>query len=235
MADSDDDLWMAPESEEPGEPDFEETEAPQERAAGAHGHDAAVIPEEGRLQEWIARVVDRDQQALESIYQAMLGRVYGLALRITRRADLAEEVVEDTFWQVWRQAPRFDPARGNGAAWIMTKARSRALDAVRRIDLAECEAEPEKWLEIEIGGGRDPQDLLVAMQEGHRVQAALGGLDAVPRQLLALAYFRGLSHDEIASHTGLPLGTVKSHIRRALLTLRQILGSHADPTRKTYE
>jgi RNA polymerase sigma-70 factor (ECF subfamily) len=225
MADREDDLWMAPYPEEPGEAESEEPAASAAKAAGAHHRGVAVMADEGQLQEWISRVVDRDQRALESIYEAMLRRVYGLALRITRRADLAEEVAEDTFWQVWRQAPRFDPARGNAAAWIMTIARSRALDAMRAIDPAECEAEPEKLVEIEDGGGADPQDLLSALQQGHRLQAALGSLDDVPRQLVALAFFRGFSHDEIASHTGLPLGTVKSQIRRALSTLKQMLGT----------
>lgn len=224
MADSEDDPWIAPGHQEPGEPEFEGTEAPSAEAVGAHHQEPAVLADERLLREWISRVVDRDQQALELLYEAMLRRVYGLALRITRRADLAEEVAEDAFWQVWRQAPRFDPARGTAAAWIMTIARSRALDAVRRIDPAECEAEPEKLKEIEVARGEDPQDLLTAVQQGHRLRAALGNLDAAPRQLVALAFFRGLSHDEIAGHTGLPLGTVKSQIRRALLSLREILG-----------
>jgi RNA polymerase sigma-70 factor (ECF subfamily) len=189
MADSEDDPWIAPGPQEPGEPEFEGTEAPSAEAVGAHHQEPAVLADERLLREWISRVVDRDQQALELLYEAMLRRVYGLALRITRRADLAEEVAEDAFWQVWRQAPRFDPARGTAAAWIMTIARSRALDAVRRIDPAECEAEPEKLKEIEVARGEDPQDLLTAVQQGHRLRAALGNLDAAPRQLVTVNLF----------------------------------------------
>ncbi|EXI66084.1 MAG: Sigma-K factor [Candidatus Accumulibacter adjunctus] len=170
----------------------------------------------------VARVVRQDEQALAELYDALAGRVYGLALRIVRQVQTAEEVTEDTFWQVWRQAPRFDPLRGSVAAWVLTIARSRALDAVRR-------GEPTEVLDEErlaaIAGDGDPQDLLLAVQRQHRLHAALGTLDAVPRQLLALAFFRGLSHEEIASQMSMPLGTVKSHIRRALLRLRDLLAT----------
>ena len=175
------------------------------------------------LQEWIARVVDSDQTALGLLYESLVGQVYGLALRITRRVQLAEEVVQDTFWQVWRQAPRFGPERGSAKAWIMTIARSRALDALRCIEPNECNLEPEALALIEASDVDIPPDLLVAIQQGDQLHAALASLDSMPRQLVSLAFFRGLSHDEIAEHTGLPLGTVKSHIRRALLTLQQIL------------
>ncbi len=178
---------------------------------------------EGALCAWIARIVESDEAALAALYDAMVGRVYGLALRITRQVQLAEEVAEDTFWQIWRQAPRFDVARGTAMAWIMTMARSRALDALRRRDPAECEADIETLVE---GGGSDspgPQDLLEAVQQGSLLHAALARLDPLPRQLVALAFFRGLSHEEIADQTGMPLGTVKSHIRRALERLRRLL------------
>jgi RNA polymerase sigma-70 factor (ECF subfamily) len=181
------------------------------------------IANEQLLQEWIARVVDSDQTALGLLYESLVGQVYGLALRITKRVQLAEEVVQDTFWQVWRQAPRFDPERGTVKAWVMNIARSRALDALRRIDLNECNLEPETLTLFETSEDDTSPDLLVAMQQGHQLHTALASLDSIPRQLVSLAFFRGLSHDEIAGHTGLPLGTVKSHIRRALLTLQQIL------------
>lgn len=182
-----------------------------------------ALASEQLLQEWITLIVDSDQAALGLLYESLVGQIYGLALRITRRVQLAEEVVQDTFWQVWRQAPRFDPERGSAIAWVMTIARSRALDALRRIEPKECKLEPEALALFEASDHDIPQDLLMAMQQGHQLHAALASLDAMPRQLVSLAFFRGLSHDEIAGHTGLPLGTVKSHIRRALLTLQQIL------------
>lgn len=194
-----------------------------ESAAGRRRTSTAAASE-ASLREWIARVVRQDQQALAELYETMAGRVYGLALRITRQVQTAEEVTEDCFWQVWRQAPRFDPARGAAMAWIMTIARSRALDALRRSDTAESLGE-DRLNGIEAEDGGDPHDLLDAVEKQHRLHAALRDLEPLPRQLVALAFFRGLSHEEIAGQMGLPLGTVKSHIRRALLRLRELLGA----------
>ena len=193
------------------------------------------IANEQLLQEWIARMVDSDQTALELLYEGLVGQVYGLALRITRRVPLAEEVVQDTFWQVWRQALRFDPEKGSAKAWVMTIARSRALDALRRIEPNECNLEAETLELIEASNDDIPPNLLVAVQQGQQLHTALASLDPMPRQLVSLAFFRGLSHDEIAGHTGLPLGTVKSHIRRALLTLQQILTSNVTEVIKPHE
>jgi len=186
-----------------------------------------LLADEARLQEWIARIVAQDEHAMGELYEAMVGRVYALALRITRQVQAAEEVAGDAFWQVWRQAPRFDAARGTAISWILTITRSRALDALRRRDRAEP-LDDERLADLQ--GGGDPQDLLAAVENEHRLHAALRNLDPLPRQLVALAFFRGLSHEEIASHTCLPLGTVKSHIRRALLRLRSLLGNDAAPS-----
>lgn len=183
----------------------------------------AIDADEQLLRDWLADVVDADQAALGLLYDALAERVYGLALRITQQAQLAEEVVQDTFWQVWRQAPRFDPQRGSAKAWIMTIARSRALDALRQADAPPCDTEPETLERIAAPARDNPPDLLAAAEHGHRLQQALATLDPVPRQLLSLAFFKGLSHDEIAACSGLPLGTVKSHIRRSLQSLQQFL------------
>ncbi len=191
---------------------------PAPSAAGAR----FALAGEGELQAWIGRIVRHEEQALGELYEAMAGRVYGLALRITRHVQVAEEVTEDVFWQVWRQAPRFDATRGSVLSWILTIARSRALDTLRRGERAE--ALDEEAL-ASLPGEGDPHDLLDAVQRNDRLHRALSGLDPLPRQLLALSFFRGLTHEEIARHMSLPLGTVKSHIRRALLRLREMLGA----------
>lgn len=178
---------------------------------------------EARLRALIARVAGQDEAALGELYDLTHGRVHGIALRITRRREVAEEVTEDAYWQVWRQALRFDPARGNALAWLLTIARSRALDTLRRADPAEMHPEPQTLAETALAPDGDPQDLLAATQRDRALHAALATLDALPRQLLALAFFRGLTHEEIAAQTALPLGTVKSHIRRALAALKGAL------------
>lgn len=194
---------------------------------------------EVQLQVWLARVVRQDEAALADLYRATVGRVYGLALRIVRNPALAEEVAEDVFWQVWRQAPRFDPQRGTALAWVLTIARSRALDAVRARTRAQADTVSAEALGDALDAQRlhtdlvdNPHDLLESVQSHAQLHGALRQLEAVPRQLVALAFFKGLTHEEIAGQTGLPLGTVKSHIRRALVALRKWLtpgGADAAP------
>lgn len=189
-------------------------------------------PEDGQLEAWIAAIVDHDERALLALYEATLSRVYGLVLRLVRRTQLAEEVAEEVFFQVWRQAPRFDAARGRPLTWLLGMARSRAIDAIRR----EARFQHEE-LDDETAPASAPTaesgDELLAVAQGHaELHRALLLLKPQPRQLVALAFFNGLSHEEIASQTQLPLGTVKSQIRRALITLREALGdtgAHALP------
>lgn len=175
------------------------------------------------LQDLICRIVQQDQSAFALLFKAMSVRVNSLALRITGNVQLAEEVTEDTFFQVWRQAPRFDPARGTAKAWILTIARSRALDARRNIppfdELIEHETEGNR----ECQSQDDPPDLLSVVEQNQLLYSALEALESMPRQLIALSFFRGLSHEEIADYVELPLGTVKSHIRRAVIHLREVL------------
>lgn len=191
-----------------------------------------VVPEanELRLRGLLTQISRGDEQALGQFYDATLGRVYGLALRITRDPHAAEEVAEDVYWQVWRQALRFDAARGKAIAWLLTITRSRALDSLRRGDEAQTHPEPETLIAAETSQDGDPQDLLEATQRSHQLHAALATLETLPRQLLALAFFRGLTHEEIATHCALPLGTVKSHIRRALAALRGVLSQEITAT-----
>lgn len=198
-----------------------------------HGH-----VEDSNLCGLVYRIVNQDEAALEALYELLISRVYGLALRITRNIPLAEEVAEDVFWQVWRQAPRFDPQRGTTVAWVLTIARSRALDALRRVPPVQLEADMTALTDAvddDSTYNSEPQDLLAATQREQRVHCALADLEPLPRQLVALAFFRGLTHAEISTHTSLPLGTVKSHLRRALERLRQVLEPELENKAVPYE
>jgi len=194
------------------------------KAAAATLRPAAVpaIPE-GRLIEWIDGIAEHDERALVALYDATLSRVYSIVLRIVRRPALADEVVEDTYFQVWRQAVRFDAARGRVLTWLLGMARSRAIDAIRgearfQHDSLDLDSAPD------VADDTPAADDLLDAARGHAdLHRALMLLNAQPRQLVALAFFRGLSHEEIATQTALPLGTVKAQIRRALVTLRQVL------------
>lgn len=194
--------------------------------AGTVGSPAATVAavSDGQLAAWIEAIVDRDERALAALYDATFTRLFGLVQRIVRNAALAEEVVEDAYFQVWRQAVRFDPARGKALAWLLAMARSRAIDALRRE--ARFGHDPLGEEHSAAGGPTAaPCDELLELARQHAdLQQALMRLGAQPRQLVSMSFFRGLSHEEIAEQMELPLGTVKSQIRRALLALRQALG-----------
>ena len=119
-------------------------------------------------------------------------------------------------------AARYDAARGAALAWLLTICRSRALDRLRARDPAQTHDDPHSLLSSDDAGfdDGDPQDLVAAMESRAALGVTLSKLAPAQRQMLGLAFFRGLTHEEIAAHTALPLGTVKNQIRRALAALR---------------
>jgi len=206
-------VCSAPAADEPRIP----LPAPTRAVLDADAH------ETGQLVSLLVRIAGQDEEALSRLYDALLGRVHGLVRRIVRDPRIAEEVTGDVFFQIWRQAGRYDPVRGHPLGWILTIARTRALDSLRRMDEAIPHPDPVALVLEPAAVERGPQEAFGADQDVSRLRAAVEGLEPLPRQLLALAYFRGLTHEEIAAHSNLPLGTVKSHIRRALLALRAAL------------
>lgn len=163
-----------------------------------------------------------DKLALETLYEATVGKLYALASAMMRNAEDAEEVVCETYAQAWETASSFDPARASVMGWLIMMCRSRALDSLRKrrtrgegLDIAGLESAAEAM--------EQPEELLSLMQRSSRVHAALSSLTCERRQLVSLAFLRDLTHQEIAEATGLPLGTVKSHLRRALAQLRETL------------
>lgn len=214
--------WFDP-TDEPAAPALEGAPDPLQRASAGAG--VAPRADAVALAGLLTRIVDRDERALAQLYDETSSRVYGLALRICRRAAMAEEVVEDAYWQAWRQAPRFDPGRGEVLSWLLAITRSRAIDALRRDERFRHEALDDEAGEPDAGAAPAALDILDAMRGERRVHDALATLDPRSRQLVALAFFRGLTHEEIAAQSSIPLGTVKSLIRRALLQLRQVLAA----------
>jgi RNA polymerase sigma-70 factor (ECF subfamily) len=173
----------------------------------------------------MAGVAAGEQRALERFYRQTIGRVFGLALRIVRNRATAEEVAEDVYVQVWYSAATYDPQRCTPLGWALVICRSRAIDSLRRADKALVDPDPTERLDAAAQLVPGLQDLLQATQEHAALHAALTRLQPVQRQLLGLAFFRGLTHAELVAATHLPLGTIKSHIRRALATLREELGT----------
>ena len=154
---------------------------------------------------------------MAALYDATFSRVFGLVRRIARNTAMAEEVVEDAYFQVWRQAIRFDPERGMALTWLLAIARSRAIDALRREARFRHECLDDN-AESEATSRVPPADEVLDLAR-HRadLHKALLLLGAQPRQLVSLAFFRGLATRRSRSTPSLPLGTVKSQLRRALL------------------
>ena len=184
-----------------------------------------TVDDEAVFRECLSGIGRYEQSALANFYDLTVNRVYAVALRIVRRIDLAEEVVSDVYLQVWRDAHRYDTERGRVLGWLVIIARSRALDMLRRQDEAFSHPEPYDLVAEPESNQHGPEDLLAAAQTGGAVHAALFRLSPLQRQLLSQAFFRGLSHQEIAEQSRMPLGTVKTHIRRALRELRNLLGA----------
>jgi len=180
----------------------------------------------GQLAHWIAAIGSGDSESLGLLYDATLSRCYALAMRILRDPQAAEDVCEDVYLQVWHQAVRFDPARGNVLAWLLTICRSRALDHLRRRKLEETRDDVETLLAFH--EAPDPFDLVDGLVASSRIGEAVGRLSGAQRQVIGLAFYRGMTQQEIAAHLEMPLGTVKSNTRRALAALRAAIGSDFD-------
>jgi RNA polymerase sigma-70 factor (ECF subfamily) len=174
----------------------------------------------------VAAMQRGDRDALAALYDRFSPRLFGLALRVTTDQGEAEDVVTETFAKAWRDAGTFDPARGSVQAWLVTMARSRALDTVRararRLRLVDAASEaPEP---VAMGTSAVPTDAAVEADERTvRIRAAIATLPPPQREVLDLAYFAGLSQVEIADRVGAPLGTVKTRVRLALARLREVL------------
>lgn len=176
-----------------------------------------------RLSAYVAAMAGGNEEAFGEFYDATLGKVYGVAIRIIGDAGLAEDIVADVYFDAWNRASTYSEDRGHPLAWLLTICRSRALDLYRREASAERKVQAAKDSAV-IDVGEQPVDVLEAMEDRHAVREVLGQVAAEDRQLIALAFFRGLSHQQIADVTAMPLGTVKSRIRRALQTLAESLG-----------
>jgi RNA polymerase sigma-70 factor (ECF subfamily) len=186
--------------------------------------------QEDHDRELLRRVADRDQAALGALYDRWSERVHSLALWILNDADDAEDVVEETFWQVWRKAGGYDSSRSAGSSWLMMIARSRALDRLRmRRRRADWTAAPATVIALtDLAGSalsEAPGSGLEWADQQSQLASALNALPPEQRAALEMAYFEGLSHGEIAERTSQPLGTVKTRIRLAMKKLRQGLAS----------
>jgi RNA polymerase sigma-70 factor, ECF subfamily len=159
-----------------------------------------------------------DRTALHSLYEGTAPQLFGLAMRILRSRELAEEIVQDSFVLAWRNAHTFAPARGAAMAWLARIVRNRCIDLLRQrgretpLDHASIEDREDPV--------SSPADLVALSRDARRLQCCLDKLDESPRKILKLVYYEGMTYTEASVHVGVPVGTVKSWVRRSLVRLK---------------
>lgn len=179
-----------------------------------------------RWVSWISQMARGDESALASFYDATRRLVYGLAFRILGDTGAAQEVTLDVYLQVWRQANRFDSARGRVSAWLLVMARSRALDKLRVRPQESSQHETLEALAEVWSDAPGPEELAAISQLLAHVRLTLKTLSEKQRQAIELAYFGGLSQNEIALQLNQPIGTIKTRIHNGLVKLRELLQPH---------
>jgi len=171
----------------------------------------------------LARVAQGDREAFGRFYDAFAGLALGLIRRILRDPAASEEVLQEVFWQIWLEAGRYDPRRGSPEAWVVMRAKARAIDrlrAIRRREKTFVAPVDEAVTRSSEAPGENPG---VAAETRGLVRSALDGLPEAQRRVVELAFFEGLTQSEIASRLGEPLGTVKTRARLGLERLRSLL------------
>jgi len=163
----------------------------------------------------MARIHAGDESAMSDLYDRYSGVVYGVALRVLGSTTAAEDVLQEVFLQLWRNPQAFDADRGRLAPWLAVIARNRAIDVLRKRPMEE------DIDELPISTGVNLEDEASERIAIDKIRGVLAQLPAEQRKALEMAYFEGLTHTEIASKTGEPLGTVKTRIRYGLLALRK--------------
>ena len=186
----------------------------------------AVSDRSAALAQLLAKVALADQRAFAELYRQTASHLYAVALRILREPAAAEEVLQEVYVSIWHHAGTYVAAKSQPLTWLTSIARNRCLDQLRRRELdtfplsGAGDDEPAFDLPSD---SPTPAELLLAGAEAKSVRDCVDALDAGPKQAIALAFFQGLSHAELAAHLHEPLGTVKSWVRRGLERLKRCL------------
>ena len=171
----------------------------------------------------LAAVANGDRAAFERLYAATRAKLYGVVVRILRRHDLADEVMQETYLKIWKSAGVFDPALSSPITWMVAIARNRAIDQVRKKTEVSIE-EDSAVLEV-AADTPDPLAKREMTEELRRLLACMGRLDEERRRLVLFAYYDGWSREQLAAKFETPVNTVKTWLRRALIEIRECLGS----------
>ena len=185
------------------------------------GSPMSTDPRHDRLAALLARTGLGDRAAFAELYRATRAQLFGVSLRIVREQGIAEEVLQDSFVSIWRHAQEYAASRSAPTTWMTAIVRNRSLDVVRR---TREEADVDDALAANlVDESAAPAADVERRAEKHTLQECMKELEPEQRQSIALAFHHGLSHSELAAHLRRPLGTVKTHIRRGLLRLRDCL------------
>jgi RNA polymerase sigma-70 factor (ECF subfamily) len=185
----------------------------------------ALLPRSLEESEILQRIAQRDTVALARLYDLYGGLLYSFVLSIVRTEHEAEDVLQELFLHIWEKASSFDPSRGNAYTWLVTLARHRAIDRTRSKHFRAQQrttSEPEAETQL-VSPGPTPFDALVMHERAAVVRTALETLSAEQREVIQISYFGGYSQSEIAERLNLPLGTVKTRMRQAMIKLQRAL------------
>lgn len=184
---------------------------------------SAALPHRATdIEDALRACASGDKLALKRIYDAESARMLGVAQRLLKRRALAEEAVQDAFILIWRHAARFDPERGAGLTWIYAILRNRSLSILR--DEKRMETSDTPVAEETASEEDDPETVMSKLSDAKALHACLETLPPQRRGIVLLAFVQGLTHGEIAGRLHIPIGTVKSWIRRSLIALKECLG-----------
>jgi len=176
-----------------------------------------------RLMELLARTALADQRAFTELYRLSAPHLYGVALRILRETAAAEEVLQESFVNIWHHAGSYVAVKSQPLTWLTSIVRNRCLDRLRRREIETTTMDDDEDGVAIAAEGPTPLEMLLAGADARAVRACVEALDAGQKQAIALAFYQGLSHSELARHLKQPLGTVKSWVRRGLERLRTCL------------
>ncbi len=184
------------------------------------------LPNSLELNNWIRGAALKDTLAFRQLYEASTPRLYGLALRILRRRELAEEALQESFVAIWDHARDYQEGLAAPMTWMSTIVRNKSFDILRR-HRHEADIDGGEFDDAVMATLRDPvanpADLLQLSSEAKALAACMAALEEQHRHAVGLAFFHDLSHSEVARHLALPLGTVKTWIRRSLVRLHDCL------------
>ncbi|GAA0556865.1 sigma-70 family RNA polymerase sigma factor [Rheinheimera aquimaris] len=172
-----------------------------------------------QLLQWLFATAQGNKQAFEQLYQATSGKLFSVSLHLLRRNDWAEDVLQDAYVRIWHNAGDYHAEKGSVMSWMISITRYRALDLLksRRVKAEHLDLSEELPDEVQ------PGEAIGLVRDKVKLDDCMQGLADEHRQSIQLAYFNGLSHQEITAHTGSPLGSVKSWIRRGLTQLKRCL------------